>query len=284
MPAENQTVQPSFNITPVAITDEKPVLLIHAGRQGISIAWYDEAANTFTGIQVYHFPSAITDEAIAAEADQVFNESILYQQHFRKIFLSWCFEESILVPTPFFDNSQSAAMLQLVYGDVAAVNVQHELVLSQSLQNIYSIPAAVKNVFAHHFPFCIQGHINACLVNIEKEQRDLLYTIFSPGRLTVVLRNENRLQVIQQFMYSTPVDAVYHLLNTCQSYQVNTAEIPLVLSGMIDANSNLYNEVYKYFLNISFASLPGNFSYADTIKEQPVHYFSHLFATALCVL
>ena len=57
-----------------------------------------------------------------------------------------------------------------------------------------------------------------------------------------------------------------------------------MVSGMIDVDSSLYSELFKYFLNMEFAILPGNFNYADAIKEQPAHYFSHLFATALCVL
>jgi preprotein translocase subunit SecA len=92
------------------------------------------------------------------------------------------------------------------------------------------------------------------------------------------------LQVIKNFEFSTPDDAVYHLLNICQSFEVDATKTGLIISGMVDANSNLYNELYKYFLKIDFTTLPENFNYTEEIKNSPAHYFSHLFATAACVL
>jgi hypothetical protein len=99
-----------------------------------------------------------------------------------------------------------------------------------------------------------------------------------------VLRKNGQLQVIQNFEFNTPEDAIYHLLNICQSFETDATQTILTVSGMVDADSNLYNELHKYFLQINFADLPDNFKYTEEIKNYPVHYFSHLFATAICVL
>jgi hypothetical protein len=283
LPAENQTVNPSFNITTENTATEKPVLFIHAGRQGISFLQLDTDNNIFFAVQVYHFPKQSTDIDIAETINDILTTENLQQQYFQKIYITWCFDENILVPFEYFDTSHSKAMLDLVYGDAAQAVPQHEIVLAHNLHTVYRIPAAIKNVFSNWFPFSIQNHQSSLLINFEKVQRNLLYCIFYPGSVTVMLRKNGQLQVIQNFEFSVPEDVAYHLLNVCSKFE---AAMPttLMLSGMVDNNSILYNELYKYFLQMEFAGLPGNFNYPAAIQQQPAHYFSHLFATALCVL
>jgi hypothetical protein len=262
---------------------DKPVLLIQVGKQGISFTQLDSYSNTFIAVQVYHFANHAGDNSIADAINDILSAGNLEQQHFKKIFVTWCFDENVLVPHEYFEANNIAGMLDLVYGDAAQSAVQHEPVLAHSLHSVYRIPVAVKNIFNHWFPFCIQNHQAALMINLGKGNKNLLYCNFYPGLLTVLLRKNGQLQLIQNFEFTTPEDAVYHLLNVCRSFEA-TAETNLMVSGMIDANSSLYTELYKYFLHIEFATLPGNFNYADAIKDQPAHYFSHLFATALCVL
>ena len=283
MPAENQTVNPSFNITTAYTGTGKPFLLVQAGRQGISFIWLNDETNIFFGVEVYHFARHSTDSDIATAINDILSAENLHQQHFQKIFVTWCFDENILVPFEYFDANHTNAMLQLVYGDASEAVPQHELVLAHNLHTVYRIPVAVKNVFANWFPFCIQNHQASLLANFEKVNRNLLYCLFYPNACTVMLRKNGQLQVIQNFEFGSPEDVVYHLLNICSSFDA-VAPTALTVSGMIDADSNLYNELYKYFLQVEFAGLPGNFNYTGEITEQPAHYFSHLFATALCVL
>ena len=283
MPAENQAVNPSFNITTNTTVAGKPVLLIQVGRQGISFTQLDSDSNTFIAVQVYHFAKHTSDTDIADAINDILKAGDLEQQHFKKIFVTWCFDENVLVPHEYFEGNDIAAMLDLVYGDATQATVLHEPVLAHDLHSVYRIPVAVKNIFNHWFPFCIQNHQAALMINLGKGNKNLLYCNFYPGLLTVLLRKNGQLQLIQNFEFTTPEDVVYHLLNICRSFET-PADINLMVSGMIDANSSLHTELYKYFLNIEFTTLPGNFNYADAIKDQPAHYFSHLFATALCVL
>jgi hypothetical protein len=283
LPAENHIVNPSFNITSNTTVAGKPVLLIQVGKQGISFTQLDSDSNIFIAVQVYHFEKHAADNDIADTINDILSTGDFEQQYFKKIFVTWCFDENVLVPHEYFDGSNIAAVLNLVYGDAVQATVQHEPVLAHSLHSVYRVPVAVKNVFNHWFPFSIQNHQAALMINLGKGNKNLLYCNFYPGLLTILLRKNGQLQLIQNFEFTTPEDVVYHLLNVCRSFET-TADINLMVSGMIDANSNLYNELYKYFLNIEFTTLPGNFNYADAIKDQPAHYFSHLFATALCVL
>ena len=284
MPAENHTVNPSFNITTENTPLNKPNLFISAGKQGISFIQLDTDSNTFISVLVYHFAKNLTSTAIAEQVNEIVSSENLSQQHFKKIFVTWCFDENVFVPQEYFDAGNSKEMLVLVHGDLMQGAVQNELVATHNLHTVYKIPAAVKNIFNIAFPFCIQNHQSSLLINFEKNNKDLLYCNFYQEHLTVLLRKNGQLQIIQQFEYASPEDAVYHLLNVCQSFETDAAKTILTVSGMIDTDSSLYSELYKYFQSVNCADLSASFNYAEEIKDHPAHYFSHLFATASCVL
>jgi len=257
---------------------------MQVGYQGISFIQFDNVNNTFLALEVYHFAKQLHSNSIAEQINEILAAENLLQQHFKKIFVTWCFDESIVVPHEYFNPANAKEMITLVYGDVEQSAVQNEIVLSQNLHTVYRVPAAVKNAITHWFPFCIQNHQNSLLINFGKANSNLMYCHFYPNSFTVLLRKNAQLQVIQNFDFNTPEDALYHLLNVCRSFGINAEQTTLTVSGMIDTDSNLYNELYKYFLQIDLAGLPDYYNYAEEIKNHPAHYFSHLFTTALCVL
>ncbi len=284
MPAENQTVNPTFNISDADHNSTPLHLYINAGMQGFSCTALDKASNTFTAVLVYHFPRLMTVQEVAAAIATILDTDTLLQQHFEKTAVTWCFNETVLVPHEYFDKSQRGKLLELVFGNTGSANVKDELVLQHNLHAVYAVPAAIENSIAKKFPYCLQSQQSSLLIGMEPYIKDWLYCHFYADSLTVVLRKQGQLQVIQNFEFGTPEDVVYHVLNVCQSFDVDATQAIVTVSGMIEETSNLYNELYKYAGAINFYELPGNFSYAAGIKEHPAHYFSHLFATAACVL
>ena len=174
-------------------------------------------------------------------------------------------------------------MLQLVYGDIAERSIKSDLMYKYNLYNIYGVPAGVFSLINAKFPTAIHTHEYSVLPDIIKPGGNHLYCIFGNSYINVMLIKDHKLQVIQHFYYQSAEDAVYYLLNICQVYDATTADVMVHLSGMIEKESILYREVYKYFLNIEFEKLPENFNYSDEIKKLPQHLFSHLFAIVSCV-
>jgi hypothetical protein len=58
--------------------------------------------------------------------------------------------------------------------------------------------------------------------------------------------------------------------------------VQFIVSGMIEEQSSLYTEMYKYFLHISFAQLPIHVAIAENLKALPLHFYTNLTALALC--
>ncbi len=283
MPAENHIVKPSFSIqSNAAVTDAH--LFVFAGGSGISFAVLDRQRNMFVSLCIYQFANDKTaDEKNVLLGDIISNE-VTAQQFYSKTDIIWCVPQSIITPQSFFTREYSGEMLDLVFGDAGTHTVKHELVLKQHAYNVYRVDGATEKKITGKFPAAVQWHQSSLMLNFEADKKNWLYCNFNPGSLTIMLRKNSRLQCLQVFEYNTPEDAAYHILNVCNRFETAAGDTMVCVSGMIDETSALYSEVYKYFSAISFFELPDVFAYSDDIKSYPAHYFSHLFATAACVL
>ncbi len=277
-----QHVNPSFKIQATEINNETAQLFAEAGPMGISLAILD-TSNCFRAVVTYSFTKRMNEPELAEELHQILqNESIL-QKQYTKTHLFWSFAESILVPTELFSPDTNNNMLNLIYGDANQGIIKSDFLYKYSLHNIYRIPEKTQEYFTNKFPYATQTHQYTALVNRNFKAGNHLYCIFFSNSLTLMLWKEGKLQVIQNFEYSNPEDAAYHLLNVCKNFELHPDAVSVHINGLIDEKSNLYAAIYNYFLNIEFDTLPAGFEYHDEIKDHPAHFFSHLFALASCV-
>ena len=272
----------SFNIlTPVTDTSQCS-LLIEVGRQGISYIAYT-SDNNCIALSLFHFEASTTNDQVANYLNEIVTEQPLLQRSFNKVNLVYTFPESLLVPDQYVGINTNKEMLELVYGDASDNVIRTDAIANHNLHNVYQVPRQVDSVIMQLFSTAEHGHFYSLLPGIFKGTGNQLDCIFSTTNITVQLLKEGRLQVIQNFQYKVAEDVVYFLLNVCQRFDVDINNTTVKLHGMIDEESNLYNELNKYFLHQEFGSLPEQFIYNEEIKKYPVHYFNHLFELAACV-
>jgi hypothetical protein len=95
---------------------------------------------------------------------------------------------------------------------------------------------------------------------------------------------EGSLQLVQTFTYSSPEDVLYYLLKICKEFDMSQQEVKLSISGLIEKDSSIYRELYKYFIYPDFEILPDGISLADALNKYPDHYYSSISKLATCVL
>lgn len=282
MSPQIQNVIPSFNIQAPKIYTGSAKLVIEAGPMGILFTILN-TGDCFQAVLVYSFPNKLTEAEVNEEMQETLNTDPLLKKQYREIHLIWCFPESILVPPDLFDREKSPAMLDLVFGDARKTKIAHDFLYKHNLYNVYRVPESTAAAFEAKFPSVPQTHQYSLLVDRMRKEGNELFVLFYTGSFTAMLCKEGKLQVIQNFIYNTPDDIVFHLLNVCKAFDVSPDSARLCLNGMVDKKSNLYAAIYKYFLHIEFDSTPANFTVAEELKNQPAHFFSHLFYQAICV-
>ena len=203
-------------------------------------------------------------------------------------FLVYNFPESSLVPERLFSLDNNKQLTDLIYG-----NLNKNLVLSEKIpwwefHNVYRIPTETHRLLQQKFSAGRYWHFYSLQLKCHKmftakEELEYLKAIFYPDRIIVLVFKSGKLILIQSFSYQDSKDVAYHLLNCCHQLGLNPEEAIVELSGLVERDSSLFEDLLKYFLHLHFEGVEDSIKMTDEMKEYPRHYFSSLLKMALCV-
>ena len=270
----------TFKIGTIESVSTDARLLIEISQHGISYIVIDNG-NECVALHSHHFTTST--EKAANELKQLASNENILQENFKSTAVVYAHPQSVMVPSDLLQDTQKKQMLELVHGDVSDAFIRTDFLFRQYTHNIYPVPRQVDAMVSYLFSSPVSTHLYSLLPDMYPGSGNHLHCIFSPSSFTAMLVKEGTLQAIQTFSFKTPEDVAYHLLQLCEAFETDVNEIILHLNGMIDKTSNLYAELYKFFLYLEFASLPDTFTYPEELKNYPSHYFSHLFVAATCV-
>lgn len=269
-----------FEILPPSVDTRNCLLLCEMSNEGFSFAIKEEANESFVGLAVYHFDKSTPPVGFPIALQIAFHQNKLLNSPFKKVFISYSFPESVLVPFSLEDDSARAEALNLVYGDLPANNSVLTDVIDEKVYNYFRIPVSVISVLQSQFSAADYLHQYSFLLKNADYKIDKLSVIFYSQKMIVSLILNGKLQLINTYHYSNPKDVAYTLLNITR--QFNAGGTPVEVSGLVEKKSPLFKEIYKYFEQVSLSVSPEDIKLSDEIQQYPFHYFKHLFALASC--
>jgi len=198
---------------------------------------------------------------------------------FNEVRMAYDFPQTILVPSVGTKEEEAGLLLTSSGYPCVAEGIVSELVSGWQLRTIYAVPAEIREWVNRKFPAATTRHQYALdVANIDPAgEKGSLTVDLRKEDFTVVAAKGPVLLLAQTYHYSTPPDILYYLLKICREFSLSQEELHLQLSGLIDKRSSLYNELYQYFINISFREADW-----DTGSEYPSHFFTSLNDLATC--
>lgn len=194
--------------------------------------------------------------------------------------------ESQLVPQALYNPALNGELMNLGQGDLQKGTVFSEKMADTDIYNLYRVPAAIHELLENKFAPEQFRHFYSVWLEQENSTAaaERISVLFYPNELLVLLIKDNRFHLAQQITYQTIEDAAYHLLNIYHQYGLSPNELPLCITGMVDADSALYEELLKYFRAVEMdTGLPG-WDLPAGLNAFPAQFFSPILKTAACVL
>jgi hypothetical protein len=281
LPAKMNYLKTAFKIQPIENTASGCHLFIEAGWEGISFVYYSKDPLKVEGLYIYHFEKNSTALEIADELSLFFKEENLPE--YLSCRICYNFKECTLIPSSLYNEAILPQMLDLMNANNGEVNNYSEKVNVLNAHLLYRVNSRIETVIRKEFPAAQAHHSNFFQLPVLIQKKDSLYCIIYQNSMKVVLFKEAVLQMVQIFEYTTPSDVAYQLLNICNQHDLSPKEITLTVSGFIDKKSNLYDELFRYFLNIELDKPDNGVAIATHINQYPVHFFSHLILLVKCV-
>ena len=265
-----------LEILPGKIDVGNCVLICEAGSDGFSYVIKNEENNEFAGFAVYHFSTNYASENGSLVLKEILANENLLSENFKKVFVIYSYPESVLIPFEMYDSQKNGSVLNMIHGDFTENDtVLSDVIVDINAYNVYRIPAKVKELIDAQFPSAECLHQYSVLAKNISTPDNKLNVIFYPNKIVLALNNEGTLLLANSFPYKTAEDVSYILLNVCQQFEMENVLVQA--GGLIEQNSALYKEIYKYFEHVSFATLPPGLNIPDGVAAYPPHFFSHFF-------
>jgi hypothetical protein len=247
-------------------------VLCEWGDQHCCIAGWSAVNNRLSFLNYYSYPllsNSVVSE-ILSQIKQISASNI-------PVLISSAFPEAVMIPLKFYNKENS--YIKSIY----TTEVQKELADSieqWQIVNVYSMPVRVLNEIQNHFTKT--EYLHAFTVGLKVYDgfiaKNSLAVHFTPYNFRVSVKKEGQLLLAQMYPYQTPLDVVYYLLKITEEFSLPKDDLYVVVSGLIEESSSLYEELKNYFLNLQFAATPN----IAPQTEYPAHYFSSMYNLSSC--
>ncbi len=282
-------VKPAFQIEVPEIPDEDLLqcrLLVEVNAHSFSYTLLNQR-NMGPLVIKYFQLDQVKDKTLTEVLREILENDALLKRKVKETLLVYNFPESSLVPEALFSMDTNKDMVDIVHG-----NLQKGLVLSEKIPwwelfNVYRISADLHHLLQQQFTAGKYWHFYSLLLKSYKmfdsaDGQDCLKVIFYPDKMVTLVIQGGKVHLMQTFQYQDARDVAYHLLNTCRQLGIDPEGIKVLVGGLIDRQSALTEELYKYFLQIDFERIDESIKITDELKELPLHYFSSILKMAVC--
>ncbi|MEO7960634.1 MAG: DUF3822 family protein [Ginsengibacter sp.] len=228
------------------------------------------------GLCVYQFREVIAGPEYAIAFKTFFDHHDMLSENFSKTYLIYSMPESVLIPFEMYNSQNNADILSTVHGDIGSDSiVLTDVLIDEKIYNTYRVPADILKEMMAAFPNAQSCHQYSVLLKNIMGQENKMSVIFYSQKIVLMAQQDGRLLLVNSFPYKSPEDVSYILLNSCR--QLALTNVSIELSGLIDKDSALFKEIYKYFEKVTLSSLPGTVQVSAELETHPSHFFSHFF-------
>lgn len=151
---------------------------------------------------------------------------------------------------------------------------------------VYRISREIQELFETNFPGAGRWHYYSLTQKqlADNPKPGIVYSLnCCPDKFMLAVTVDSELYLIQDLYYEQPEDISWFLLSFTEQSGFSRDAVQVVVGGLIESSSVLYQELEKYFLNLELQQFPEEFDGEPALEAYPSHYFSPLLKLALCV-
>ncbi len=236
------------------------------------------AWNAFELFRLPETPDKKSYEALFAEVKLV---SALIGRSYAATQVIWENPDAVCVPAKYFSEDLLDDYAETVIGATRGTVPRYAVLDDKNL--LYIVNSNRLKVVEQQFPGAEHFHKQQLLLKSGQQYKNTdskksqVQLLFYEGHFLLAAYQQDQLQLIRSFAYETPEDVVYHLLNTSSLYSLNLPKTIFSIAGLIDLDSSLYAELYKYIPLLQVERADDRMFNNEAFSEYPSHYFIPFF-------
>ncbi len=218
---------------------------------------------------------------------RVFLNDKLLQLPFHKTYLSFVNHKSTLVPHRLFDENQKETYLQqlIQLGEDDYIDVNYIAPLDVHL--VYSISHTILKEIRAYFPTATIYHAQTPLLFgyrklMEHQQGHQIFLNVKMELLQLALFDGPNLIFCNNFNYHASKDFIYYVMLIFDQFDLKPESTPIHLSGLIETNSEIYQQLFRYVRHLNFIQQPSFIRFGAQSSTMQTYFYYDLFCLKLC--
>ena len=246
--------------------EESHQLHIEVGKAHLA-CWCTGNEEAFTALEYFTFSYDGTEGGFVDVFRELKRCSILLSHRFPSPEIVWENASFMCVPNQFFTEERAVDYLDLVTSQAYQSAPMYDTLPHFTLT--YTADSVLYKIITQNIPDASHTHKLQHLLKQQKEnETSALNLQFYQSYFLLTAVKNGQLQLATVYHFTTPHEAVYHILNTLDKLNMKRDDTTVYLSGFIDESSALYKEIYLYVNNLTFTKT------GKLNAEYPAHYFT----------
>jgi len=202
------------------------------------------------------------------------SQSRLLTSEFENVYCIWGDEKCVCIPREFYKDELSTSYMEMMFGEFDEAKFCRDTI--NDCVTLGHIPAKILSEYGKHYKIAGNVHKYYQLLKGQhtSNKENKVHLVFYHSHFILSVYKESSLQLIQNFPYKTPADALYYVLNIFNTHDLSLNETPVHASGMIDTASPLYGTLRAYVNHFFVDPADKNLFAPEGFHDYPLHYFS----------
>lgn len=263
-------------------------LSIQVHLKGFTYALLNLKEQKYIALEHYDFVPEGNFTKTAEAIDQVIASKVFLQNRFTSVSASISHQTNALIPRILFDKNNEKELLAFDQAILQNEKEYSDWLPTIQAFNSYTIPDELKRCLEKHFKRLSWKHDSSILIEslinqFKLQQEQKIYLSIQDNYFEMAVLKREKLIFFNSFSYQTAEDFIYYLLFACEQLNLNPEQIPVVISGKILNDSEIYQLVYRYIRHVEFSSRNASYKYSFVFDDVKEHFHYKLLNQHLCV-
>jgi hypothetical protein len=265
------------------LSDNADSLIIELSDAGIQFCEYNVAQNTPLYVVDYPVENTIS-QSLSEHLVGAIKHFQFSKKKYTHVLINYFDKQFTMCPTVFYDLESSRSMLEFNVG-----RIENKVILTDDINAeiklVYSVDEHLKSTLDQLFPNHQLKHsltvLSKLMLSTEEFVRENILLSIHSNYIEVVLKQDQKLILANQFAIKTQEDVLYYVLFILEQYQLNPSSVALSIAGNIDSNSALLTSIKKYIKNIRLVKGHKSLNWTD-VQGMPQHFNYSLLNRLFC--
>jgi hypothetical protein len=217
-----------------------------------------------------------------------FEREDLFSFLFRRVRIALPESVSAVVPVRLFNEVEKATYLEELVNDGHFSYVQHDELGEMGINVVYPVETELVATLKKQFPTGkFFSPSTPLLLGFKKtididEKGTKVYAYLAVEKLHILVFEKQNLLFYNAYPYAATSDVMYYTLLVYNQLNLDPSEIPLILTGNIVADSEIYKMLFRYVADIQFFTELPFIKFGRKFQDIPPYFHFNLYALALC--